>query len=69
MNQPIKCERTNCFRDAIYIAEERHPQGDGSVDVAYRANCEIHSRQELPQNLTLLSAWQIRQWPDRRCDA
>ncbi len=69
MNQPIKCERTNCFRDAIYIAEERHPQGDGSVDVEYRANCEIHSRQQVPQNLTPLSAWRIIQWPEPRCDA
>jgi len=69
MNQPIKCERTNCFRDAVYIAEQRHPQGDGSADVEYRATCELHSREELPQNLTLLSAWRILQWPDCRCDA
>jgi hypothetical protein len=69
MNQRIKCERTNCFRDAVYIAEERHLQGDGSVDVERRATCEIHSREQLPQNLSLLSAWRIIQWPDRRCDA
>jgi len=69
MNHRIKCERTNCYRDAVYIAEERHPRDDGSVDVEYRANCEIHSREQLPQNLSLLSAWQILQWPDRRCDA
>jgi hypothetical protein len=69
MNLPIKCERTNCFRSAVYMAEERHPQEDGSVDIENRATCEIHSRQELPQNLTLLSKWQIIQWPDLRCDA
>lgn len=69
MKQQIKCERTLCYRDAVYIAEERHAQGDGSVDVEHRATCEIHSGQELPQNLTLLSAWQILQWPDRRFDA
>jgi len=69
MKQQIKCERTHCYRDAAYIAEERHPQGDGSVDVEHRATCEIRSRQELPLNLTLLSAWRIIQWPDRRCDA
>lgn len=45
MNQPIKCERTNCYGDAIYIAEERHSQEDGTVDVEHRATCEIHSRQ------------------------
>jgi len=69
MKQPIKCERTACYRDAVYIAEERHPQGDGSVDVEHRATCAIHAKEQLPQNLSLLSAWQIIQWPDRRCDA
>jgi hypothetical protein len=69
MNRPIKCERTNCYRDPVYIAEERHPQRDGSVDVEHRATCEIHGKSQLPQNLTLLSAWRIIQWPDRRCDA
>jgi hypothetical protein len=69
MKQQIKCERTNCYRDAVYIAEERHPQDNGTIDVERRASCEIHSRQELPQNLTLLSAWRVIQWPDRRCDA
>ena len=69
MKQQIKCERTNCFRDAAYIAEERHPQGDGSVDVEHRATCEVHAKEHLPQNLSPLSAWEIIQWPDRRCDA
>ena len=64
MKQLIKCERTNCYRDAVYIAEERHPQEDGSVDVERRANCEIHAKEQLPQNLTLLSAWRILQWPE-----
>jgi hypothetical protein len=69
MKQQIKCERTNCFRDAVYIAEGRHPQGDGSVDVENRATCAIHANEQLPQNLSLLSGWQIIQWPDLRCDA
>lgn len=69
MRQQIKCERANCYRDADYLTDERHPQEDGTVDVEHRATCEIHSRQELPQNITLLSASQIIQWSDRRCDA
>jgi hypothetical protein len=69
MNPPIKCERTNCYRNGVYIAEGRYPQGDGSVDVQHRATCGIHAGEELPQNLSLLSAWEIIQWPDRRCDA
>jgi len=69
MNHRIKCERTNCYRDAVYIVEERHPQGDGSVDLECRATCEAHSRQQPPQNLTLLSSWKIIRWPDCRCDA
>jgi hypothetical protein len=69
MKQQIKCERAGCYRDAVYIAEERHPQGDRSVDVEHRATCEVHAREQLPQNLKLLSAWQILQWPDCRCDA
>jgi hypothetical protein len=69
MKQQIKCERTGCCRGAAYIAEERHPQGDGSVDVEHRATCEVHARERLPQNLSLLSAWQIIRWPDGRCNA
>jgi len=69
MNHPIKCERTACYRDAVYIVEERHPQGDGSVDVEHRATCAIHAKEQLPQNPSMLFAWQIIQWPDRRCDA
>jgi len=69
MTHPIKCERTDCYRDAVYIVEERHPQENGIIDAERRASCEIHSREQLPQNLTLLSAWRILQWPDRRCDA
>ena len=69
MKQQIKCERTNCFRDAAYIDEGRHPQRDGSVDVEHRATCAIHAKEQLPQNLSPLSAWKIIQWPDRRCDA
>lgn len=69
MSHPIKCERTACYRDAVYLVEERHPQDNGTTDGERRASCEIHGRQELPQNFTLLSAWQIIQWPDRRCNA
>jgi hypothetical protein len=69
MNQQIKCERTNCFRDAVYIVEERHLQENGTTDAEHRAGCEIHAKEQLPQNLSLLSAWRILQWPDRRCDA
>jgi hypothetical protein len=69
MKQQVKCERTGCYRDAVYVAEERHPQEYGLEDVEYRATCELHGREQLPQNLTSLSAWQIIQWPDRRCDA
>ncbi len=61
MNQPIKCERNNCFRDAVYIAEERHPQEDGSVDVEHRANCEIHGKDQLADCLSRLSEWDIIQ--------
>jgi hypothetical protein len=61
MNPPIKCERTHCFRDAVYIAEEPHPQGDGSVDVEHRATCEIHSKDHLPDSLSPLSEWDIIQ--------
>ena len=69
MNRPTKCERTNCFRDAVYIADEHHPQEGGSVDVERRATCVFHAKEQLPQNLSLLSAWRILQWPDHRCDA
>ncbi len=69
MSHPIKCERTACHRDAVYLVEERHPQDNGTTDGERRASCEIHSRQEVPQSLTLLSAWRIIQWPDCRCDA
>jgi hypothetical protein len=69
MNLSIKCERTHCYCDAAYIVEERHRQENGTTDAERRSSCELHSRQELPQNLTVLSAWQILQWPDSRCDA
>lgn len=69
MNRPIKCEITGCYRDAVYFVGERHSQEDGTIDAEYRATCEIHGRQEIPQNLTLLSTWQIIQCPDRRCNA
>lgn len=69
MNQPIKCERANCYRYALYMAEGRHPQGDGTVDVDYRATCEIHSREYPPQDLSTLSMWKIIKWADLRCDA
>lgn len=69
MNQPIKCERTNCDRIALYIAEGQHLQADSTMDTERRATCEIHSREELPQNLTPLSLWRISRWPDPRCDA
>jgi hypothetical protein len=68
VKQTIKCERTNCYRDALYMAEGRHLQADGTVDIERRASCEIHSREELPQNLTPLSLWKIIKWPDLRCD-
>jgi hypothetical protein len=69
MNQQIKCERTGCFRNAVYISEERYPRANGSVELEHRATCEVHAKEQLPQNLTLLSAWRIIKWPDRRCDA
>jgi len=68
MKQPIKCERTNCYRDALYIADEQNPQGDGTVDIERRATCEIHSRGCPPQDLSSLSVWEIISWPDLRCD-
>jgi len=61
MNYRIKCERTHCYRDAVYIAEGRHLQGDGSVDVEHRATCEIHSKDQLPDCLSPLSEWDIIQ--------
>lgn len=69
MKQQIKCERTGCYRDAVYISEERYPQGNGSVELEHRATCEIHAKEQLPQNLTPVFAWKFIQWPDRRCDA
>lgn len=68
MNQPIKCERTNCYRDAGYMAETHHPQGDGIVDIEYRATCEIHSKEHPSQDLSPLVVWKIIKWPDLRRD-
>ncbi len=39
------------------------------MDAKHRATCAIQAKEQLTQNLTLMAAWRILQWPDRRYDA
>jgi len=55
----MKCERTNCWQSAAWMLEMHHGQGDGRSQRERRTLCDIHAKEELPQNLSPLSEWEV----------